>query len=172
MSGSISFNSPLTNFISPITRRQQVQDLTNEVKKNEDKIVKIDKEIAAREKIIDASEKIIANNEKMIVIIEKMMANNIEAAKAYSKAASLPNNTQTTVSDEEYEKSFQRAMDTSWTVESLKKEGYKGYKNAESIDFLSSISNNPKAKSDLFSLFTEWFNGFKSQSTPFFRWFW
>ena len=105
-------------------------------------------------------------------ILEKMMANNIEAAKAYSKAASLPNKTQTTVSDEEYEKSFQWAMDTSWTVESLKKEGYKGYKNAESIDFLSSISNNPKAKSDLFSLFTEWFNGFKSHSTPFFRWFW
>ena len=163
-----------------IARQQQIQNLTDQVKSNESKIAKIDKEIVAREKIIEAAEiqrdfsiKGIQTCEESIVllhkmesILEKMIANNA-AAKAYSKASDCftPGKSYTTPYDEAYEESFKRAMDTSQTTESL------GLKKLENIDFFDRISHNPVEKHYLFPMFTEWFSGFRSSSSSFFRWF-
>jgi len=163
-----------------IARQQQIQNLTDQVKSNESKIAKIDKEIVAREKIIEAAEiqrdfsiKGIQTCEESIVllhkmesILEKMIANNA-AAKAYSKASecSTPHKAYTTPYDEKYEKAFQNAMDTSRTTESL------GFKKPENIDFFDRISHNPVEKHYLFSMFSEWFSGFRSSTSSFFRWF-
>lgn len=169
--------------------------------KNENKIAKIDKEIVAREKIIIACEeskeaaktvitealkmidygqkgikaceesKEIINESKeiikeMIGIYETLIARN-EASKAYSKASdcSIPGKAYTTPYDEAYEESFKRAMDTSQTTESL------GFKKPENIDFFDRISHNPLEKHYLFSMFSEWFSGFRSSTSSFFRWF-
>lgn len=169
------------------SRQQQIQALANQVKSNEGKIAKIDKEIVAREKIIEAAEiqrgvsikgiqtceegkdllhKMLDNNEKMMSILETLIARN-EASKAYSKASdcSIPGKAYTTPYDEKYEKAFQNAMDTSRTTESL------GFKKPENIDFFDRISHNPVERNYLFSMFTEWFSGFRSSTSSFFRWF-
>jgi hypothetical protein len=175
-------------------KQQQIQALTNQVKANEGKIAKIDKEIVAREKIIVACEeskeaaktvitealKMIDYGQKgikaceeskeiikeMIGIYETLIARN-EASKAYSKAAdcSVPGKAYTTPYDEAYEESFKRAMDTSRTTENL------GLKKLENIDFFDRISYNPVEKHYLFSMFSEWFSGFRSSTSSFFRWF-
>ena len=182
-------------------KQQQIQALTNQVKGNESKIAKIDKEIIAREKIIvlceeskeaakimkvealkmidygqkaikacEESKEIINESKEiikeMIGIYETLIARN-EASKAYSKAAdcSMPGKAYTTPYDEAYEESFKRAMDTSRTTESL------GFKKPENIDFFDRISHNPVEKHYLFSMFSEWFSGFRSSTSSFFRWF-
>ena len=170
-----------------VARQQQIQNLTNQVKGNEGKIAKIDKEIVAHEaknvvcieamqncqniiKVCEESKennnKIIANNKKQIAIIETLIARN-EASKAYSKASDCftPSKAYTTPYDEAYEESFKRAMDTSQTTESL------GFKKPENIDFFDRISHNPVEKHYLFSMFSEWFSGFRSSTSSFFRWF-
>ena len=170
-----------------VARQQQIQNLTNQVKGNEGKIAKIDKEIVAHEaknvvcieamqncqniiKVCEESKennnKIIANNKKQIAIIETLIARN-EASKAYSKASDCftPGKAYTTPYDEAYEESFKRAMDTSRTTESL------GFKKPENIDFFDRISHNPVEKHYLFSMFSEWFSGFRSSTSSFFRWF-
>jgi len=170
-----------------VARQQQIQNLTNQVKGNEGKIAKIDKEIVAHEaknvvcieamqncqniiKVCEESKennnKIIANNKKQIAIIETLIARN-EASKAYSKASdcSIPGKAYTTPYDEAYEESFKRAMDTSRTTESS------GFKKPENIDFFDRISHNPVERNYLFSMFTEWFSGFRSSTSSFFRWF-
>jgi len=191
MAANISSNYPSINFSSHNlqvnSRTQQIQALANQVKSNEGKIAKIDKEIVAREKIIEAAEiqrsvgikgiktceegkdllhKMLDNNEKMMSILETLITRN-EASKAYSKASdcSIPGKAYTTPYDEKYEKAFQNAMDTSRTTESL------GFKKPENIDFFDRISHNPVERNYLFSMFTEWFSGFRSSTSSFFRWF-
>jgi len=191
MAANISSNYPSINFSSHNlqvnSRTQQIQALANQVKSNEGKIAKIDKEIVAREKIIEAAEiqrgvsikgiktceegkdllhKMLDNNEKMMSILETLITRN-EASKAYSKASdcSIPGKAYTTPYDEKYEKAFQNAMDTSRTTESL------GFKKPENIDFFDRISHNPVERNYLFSIFTEWFSGFRSSTSSFFRWF-
>jgi len=195
---SAGINSNFSNLPSYVTqgnsRQQQIQALTNQVKSNEGKIAKIDKEIVAREKIIvaceeskEAAKTIITEALKMIDygqkgikaceeskvllhkaenILEALIARN-EVSKAYSKASdySIPGKAYTTPYDEAYEESFKRAMDTSQTTESL------GLKKPENIDFFDRISHNPVEKHYLFSMFTEWFSGFRSSTSSFFRWF-
>jgi len=191
MAANINSNYPSINFSSHNlqvnSRTQQIQALANQVKSNEGKIAKIDKEIVAREKIIEAAEtginvcikgmqiceesivllhKMLDNNEKMMSILETLITRN-EASKAYSKASdcSIPGKAYTTPYDEKYEKAFQNAMDTSRTTESL------GFKKPENIDFFDRISHNPVERNYLFSIFTEWFSGFRSSTSSFFRWF-
>lgn len=168
-----------------VARQQQIQALANQVKSNEGKIAKIDKEIVAREKIIEASEiqrdvsikgiqtceesivllhKILDNNEKMMSILETLITRN-EAAKAYSKASdcSIPGKAYTTPYDEKYEKAFKQAMDTSWTTKNLE------FKKPENIDFFDRISHSSVERNYLFSMFTDWFSGFRSSTSSFFR---
>ena len=113
--------------------------------------------------IINESKEII---NEMIGIYKTLIARN-EASKAYSKASDCftPGKTYTTPYDEAYEESFKRAMDTSRTTESL------GFKNQKNIDFFDRISHNPVERNYLFSMFTEWFSGFRSSTSSFFRWF-
>jgi len=184
MAANINSNFPsihlIHSSIQGSAKQQQIQALTTQVNENENKIAKIDKEIVAREKIIEAAEtginvcikgmqiceESIVLLHKMESILEKMIANNA-AAKAYSKASDCftPGKSYTTPYDEAYEESFKRAMDTSQTTESL------GLKKLENIDFFDRISHNPVEKHYLFSMFTEWFSGFRSSSSSFFRWF-
>jgi len=191
MAANINSNFPSIHLIPPSiqgsAKQQQIQALTNQVKGNEGKIAKIDKEIISREKIIEAAETKkavcieamqncqniikVCEESKVLLhkaenILEALIARN-EASKAYSKASDCftPGKAYTTPYDEAYEESFKRAMDTSQTTESL------GLKKPENIDFFDRISHNPLEKHYLFSMFTEWFSGFRSSSSSFFRWF-
>jgi len=191
MAANINSNFPsihlIPSSIQGSAKQQQIQALTTQVNENENKIAKIDKEIVAREKILEAAEikknvsiaamqncqniiKVCEESKEiikeMIGIYETLIARN-EASKAYSKASdcSIPGKAYTTPYDEKYEKAFQNAMDTSRTTESL------GFKKPENIDFFDRISHNPVKRNYLFSMFTEWFSGFRSSTSSFFRWF-